>query len=217
MLSHVCAGHNMPANTGLCVVGTFTALFAHASGLAIDIRPASSTLASVRKLWTEAKAAAARFQANCSDYSGSPSHGELQGNVQDVEVVTDPTVRFNLETGAALTAAQINNFVIHLELVERVRTVRWVAILVAGTMATSVQVSFGNVLGNFASKGFAERERAQGTQAPWSTGPAWQCIIKANSLATGGDVRPPNLVGYYDTVVDAETESVSGNAWPEEY
>jgi hypothetical protein len=142
----------------------------------------------------------------------------LRGNVQSVDVVTDPNVKYLLDSGTALSASQINAFTIHLELEERVRKVRWVAVLVSGTMATSVQVSSGNVTGNFSSKGFADRERAQGTPAPWSVGPSqWQAIVKTKSLATGGDVRPPNLVGYYDTVVDAETEGVSGNAWPEEY
>jgi hypothetical protein len=217
-LSHVCAGHNTAANLNVCLIGTATSLGVHASGRAIDLRPSSRTLASVRKFWTEANAAASRFQNLCGDYSGAPSHAELQSNVQSVEIVTDPIVRQSLEAGTALTAAQISNFVVHLEVVERVRKVRWVVVISSGTMATSVQVSSGNVTGNFSTKGFAERERAKGTPEPWSVGPnQWQSVVKTKSLATGGDVRAPNMVGYYDSVTDAEAESAGGNAWPEEY
>ena len=133
-------------------------------------------------------------------------------------MVTEPGVRHSLETGGALTPAQISSFAIHLELVERVRTVRWVAVIVGGTMATSVRVSSGDVIGTFSTKAFADRERAKGTIEPWPVGPGeWQSVVKTKSLATGGDVRPPNLVGYYETVTDAEAEKETGDAWPEEY
>ena len=63
-LSYVCAAHNTDANTGLCVAGSATSLASHAAGLAIDIQPRSITLESARRLWTEANAAACRFQAS---------------------------------------------------------------------------------------------------------------------------------------------------------
>jgi len=217
-LSYVCPEHFLNGPTNVCVIGTATSLKAHASGVAVDVRPSSRTQASVKKFWTEANAAATRFQNNCGDYSGAPSHGDLQGNVQSVEIVTEPTVRQSLDAGTALTAAQVSSFVVHLELVERVRTVRWVVVISSGTTATSVQVSSANVIGNFPSKAFAERERAKDTPQPWSVGPnQWQSIVKTKSLATGGDVRAPNMVGYYESVTDAEAESAAGDAWPEEY
>jgi hypothetical protein len=216
--SYVCPAHNTAANAAHCVVGTAASLGVHASGLAVDIRPQPATLASVRKLWAEAKSAASIFEGMCGDHSGEPSRGELQGNAQSVDVVTEPSVRSSLDTGGTLTAAQISSFSIHLELVERVRTVRWVAVIKSGTTATYVRVTSGDVMGGFTSKEFAERERAPGTREPWSVGPGeWQCVVKTKSLATGGDVRPPNLVGYYDSVTDAEAEKAMGDAWPEEY
>ena len=91
-LAHVCAGHNSPSSAALCATGRASGLAAHAAGLAVDIRPASNSLDTIRKLWAEAKAAAGRFRTTCSDYSGAPSHGDLQGNVQSIEVLTDPLV-----------------------------------------------------------------------------------------------------------------------------
>ena len=129
--------HNTDANTGLCVAGSATSLASHAAGLAIDIQPRSITLESARRLWTEANAAACRFQATCGDYSGAPSHAELRGNVQSILVTTEAGTRNSLATGKPLTPAQLHNFAIHLELVERARTVRWLTVIAPGTTAVS--------------------------------------------------------------------------------
>jgi hypothetical protein len=216
-LSYVCAAHNTDAQTGRCVAGSAASLASHASGVAIDIQPRSITLESVRRLWTEANAAACRFQATCGDYSGAPSHGELRGNVQSIIVATEPGARHSLETVTPLTPTQLHNFAIHLELVERARTVRWLTVIVPSTMAASAVVSNGNIIGNFGTKESADRERAPNTAEAWPNGYSWQCVVKVRSRAKQADVGMSNLVGYYDTLTDAEAESTLGSPWPQEY
>jgi hypothetical protein len=215
-LGHVCAGHHTPANIALCATGTQSGLAAHAAGLAADIRPAPNSLETIRKLWTEAHAAALRFQSTCSDYSGAPSHGDLQGNVQSIEVLTDPLVAQSLDHGQPLTAAQIRDFTMHLELQERTRTVRWLSVIAPGTGATSAQVSSGNIVGAFLTKEAAEKERVGGTPEPWFSGFVWNCVIKAGSRAIDAGVAAANLVGHYRTREEAEAESAGGDSWPEE-
>jgi hypothetical protein len=216
-LSHVCAAHNSFANSGLCVVSSAASLASHAAGLAIDIQPRSITLESVRRLWAEANAAAGRFQATCGDYSGAPSHAELRGNVQSIMVATEPGTRHSLEARTPLTPTQLHKFAIHLELVERARTVRWLTAIVPSTMAVSALVSNGNIIGNYRTKESADRERAQNTAEAWPNGYLWQCVIKIGSRATKADVCISNLVGCYDTMGDAESESSCGSPWPQEY
>src|SRR5262249_42600269 len=161
--------------------------------VAIDIQPGSKTLASVRKPWTEANAAAGRVRATCGDYSGAPSHAEFRGAVQSIEVVTEPGVAQSLKTGGALTPAQINNFTIHLELVERFRRVPCLAVIANAPMAPSAHVSSGNVIGTFPTKESADRECANGTADPWLIDYSWQCVVKARSRATGAGVGPPAI------------------------
>jgi hypothetical protein len=216
-LSYVCAAHNTDAHTGFCAAGSETSLASHAAGVAIDIQPRSITLESARRLWTEANAAAGRFQANCGDYSGAPSHAELRGNVQSIMVTTEAGARNSLATGKPLTPAQLHNFTIHLELVERARTVRWLTVIAPGTTAVSATVSNGNIIGNFQTKESADRERARNTAEAWPNGYLWQCVVKVRSRATQADVGMSLLVGYYDALADAEAESTSGSPWPQEY
>jgi hypothetical protein len=216
-LSYVCAAHNTDAHTGFCVAGSETSLASHAAGVAIDLQPRSITLESARRLWTEANAAAGRFQANCGDYSGAPSHAELRGNVQSIMVTTEAGARNSLATGKPLTPAQLHNFTIHLELVERARTVRWLTVIAPGTTAVSATVSNGNIIGNFQTKESADRERARNTAEAWPNGYLWQCVVKVRSRAIQADVGMSLLVGYYDALADAEAESTSGSPWPQEY
>jgi hypothetical protein len=192
-------------------------LASHAAGLAIDIQPQPATRESVRRLWTEANAAAGRFRATCGDYSGSPSHAELRGNVQSIVVAAEPAARHSLEAGAALTNAQLANFAIHLELVERARSVRWLTVIAPGTKATSAEISNRNIIGSFASKESADKERVQNTAESWPNGYLWQSVVKINSRAARAEVGMSNLVGYFDAQADAEVETVVGNPWPEEY
>jgi hypothetical protein len=216
-LSHVCSAHNTDANTGLCVAGSATSLASHAAGLAIDIQPRSITIESARRLWTEANAAACRFQATCGDYSGAPSHAELRGNVQSILVTAEAGTRNSLAMGKPLTPTQLHNFAIHLELVERARTVRWLTVIAPGTAAVSATVSNGNIIGSFQTKESADRERARNTAEAWPDGYLWQCVVKVRSRATRAEVGMSNLVGYYDTLADAETESTGVSPWPQEY
>jgi hypothetical protein len=215
-LSQVCSGHNVPANVALCATGAQSGLDAHAAGLAIDIRPAPNSLDSIRKLWSEAHAAARRFQATCSDYSGAPSRGDLQGNVQSIEVLTDPAVAQLLNAGRPLTSSQIQNFVLHLELRERARKVQWLSVITPGTAATSAEVSSGNIIGSFISKEAADKERVAGTPEPWFSGFVWQCVVKKGSQATSAAVAGSNLVGSYPNVEAADAETVAGTSWPVE-
>ena len=216
-LSHVCEAHNIDARNSLCVLNSAASLASHAAGLAIDIQPRSATIASVRKLWTEANAAAGRFRAACGDYSGAPSHAELRGNVQSIQVTAESVVRHSLDTGTPLTHAQLNDFAIHLELVERARAVRWLTVIAPGTKAASAEIANGNIIGNFATKESADRERAQNTAEAWPNGYLWQCVLKIRSRAARAGVGMSNLVGYYDALADAQAESAVGNPWPEEY
>ena len=216
-LSYVCAGHNTPANAALCATGTQSGLAAHAAGLAVDVRPASNSLDAIRKLWTEAQAAARRFQATCSDWSGAPSHGDLQGDVQSIEVLTDPLVAQSLDYGRPLTAGQIRDFTLHLELRERARTVRWLSVIATGTMAMSAQVSSGNIVGSFVSKEAADKERAPGSPEPEFSGFVWSCVVKAGSRAIDAGIGASNLVGHFRTPEEADAESAAGASWPEEY
>ena len=215
-LSHVCSGHNTPANVALCGTGTQSGLDAHTAGLAIDIRPAPNSLDTIRKLWGEANAAARRFQATCSDYSGAPSRGDLQGNVRSIEVLTDPAVAQSLNAGRPLTSAQVQNFVLHLELQERARKVQWLSVITPATAARSAEVSSGNIIGSFISKEAAEKERVAGTPEPWFSEFVWQCVVKKGTQATSVSVAVSNLVGVYRTVEAADAESATGSSWPEE-
>jgi hypothetical protein len=248
-LSYVCGAHNTAANAAFCELQTPAGLAAHAAGMAIDITPTSRTQASVRKFWRDVNDAAVRFKNRCSDYSSSPSHGDLQGNVQSIAVVTDPTVSQKLIAGTALTAPQVNTFVAHLELVAKVKKVRWVVIISDCSMAASVTLDpvTGNIVGTFATKAAAERERESVLAGPWPAGNQWQSFVKTRSKAFAAEVRGPNqdgyqstvIVGYYNSVADAETERAQVclanwspifpppppsptplnalHAWPEEY
>jgi hypothetical protein len=182
----------------------------------VDIRPASNTSESVRRLWTEANAAANRFQTTCSDYSGAPCRGDLQGNVQSIRVVAEPLAGQNLSAGRPLTQEQIRNFALHLELVERVRTIRWLAVIVAATAAVSAYLSSGDIVGNFVSRDDAERERENGASEPWQSGFLWYSVVKTRSGASAVSVTGGNLVGYFRTAEHAEAESGGGSVWPEE-
>ena len=215
-LAYVCAGHKTPANSALCALGNETGLAAHAAGLAADVRPASNSLDTIRKLWTEAHAAARRFQSTCSDYSGSPSRGDLQGNVQSIDVLTDPLVAQSLDHNQPLTAAQIRDFTMHLELRERARSVRWLSVIAPGTTAASAKLSAGNIVGTFISKEAAEKERVSGTPEPWYSGLVWNAVIKTGSKATDASVAGGNLVGSYRTPEEAGAETAVGDPWPEE-
>ena len=121
------------------------------------------------------------------------------------------------QLGTPLTPAQLHNFAIHLELVERARTVRWLTVIAPGTTAVSAMVSNGNIIGNFPTKESADRERARNTAEAWPNGYLWQCVVKIRSRATQADVGMSNLVGYYDTLGDAEAESTGVSPWPQEY
>ena len=215
-LSHVCAGHNISSNAALCSTGTASGLAAHAAGLAVDIRPGSNSLDTIRKLWAEAKAAVGRFRTTCSDYSGAPSHSELQGNVQSIVVLADPLVAHSLDANQPLTAAQVRDFAMHLELQERERAVRWLTVIAPGTAATSAQISSGSIVGTFVTKEAADKERVAGTKEAWFSGLVWNAVVKTGSQATGVAVAGSNLVGYYNTPEQADAEGGGGSSWPEE-
>ncbi len=142
-LSYVCPAHNVAAQVGACVLGTAESLKSHASGLAVDIRPAAATQSSCGALWTSARKAADVFHATCGEDSGQPSHGELQGHVQSVVVSTEAGVQAKLQAGTALTAPEIHAFTIHLELVESTAPAQWVSLLSTDTKATSVRLTGG--------------------------------------------------------------------------
>jgi hypothetical protein len=214
-LSYVCSAHNVAANQPQCVLGTAAALTAHASGLAIDIRPASATQTSCRSLWTAARNAADVFRASCGDHSGEPSHAELQGHVQSVNVSTTPTVEGKLSTGAALTPAEVSAFVIHLELSESVKTVSWVCWLRTTTRATSVNVQLLTVVGTFTDQLSAAAESLPGQQVTQGTA-GFEAAIVRPTRALRVALRAPGIVGFFSTAAEAESEAVSGNAWPEE-
>ena len=86
-----------------------------------------------------------------------------------------------------------------------------------GTKAVSAEVSNGNIIGSFSAKESADRERAQNTAEAWPNGYLWQCVVKIRTRASRAEVGMSNLVGYYDTLADAEAESTGVNPWPQEY
>ena len=81
----------------------------------------------------------------------------------------------------------------------------------------SAMVSNGNIIGNFQTKESADLERAQNTAEAWPNGYLWQCVVKVRSRATQAEVGMSLLVGYYDTLADAEAEGTTGSPWPQEY
>ena len=114
-----------------------------------------------------------------------------------------------------MTAAQVRDFTIHLELQERERSVRWLTVIAPGTAATSAQVSSGSIVGTFITKEAADKERVAGTREAWFSGLVWNSVVKTGSQATGVAVAGSNLVGFYGKPEQADAEG-AGSSWPEE-
>ena len=218
-LSHVCAGHKVPANAAACVLGYAGALDTHAAGMAVDIRPSGATRAKCKSLLEAADEAAAQFTASCGEHSGEPSRGDFQGHAQTVYVMC--YMRDKIENNTA-TNAEISAFGIHLEISESAPKAYWVAWIRSGTMASSVSVSSsggssGDITGIYPSKMFGDSEKAKDAPNTVSVGPGqWQSIIKRGSRAKIVALRSPGIVGFYENAADAAAEGTMGDPWIEE-
>jgi hypothetical protein len=52
---------------------------------------------------------------------------------------------------------------------------------------------------------------------PWQNGLSWDAVVKQHSRAVDAAIRAPNMVGYYETLPEADREKVTGDAWAEQY
>jgi hypothetical protein len=219
--SHFCAGHSAdtPANQALCILGTVASLQKHFTGLAADIRPAAVNPHSCQALWDAALLVGGQLRGSCSLHGGEPSRADLDAtvsSVHDLRVSTLPPLQTKLTNHTALTAAEANTCILHLELILETTPVRWECWLRTHTRATAVELVFLGVVGTFASKADAEAERASPAELVTQVPSGWTSTVITNCSAIRVRLQGGGIVGVYDQQVRAEEEKVAGNAWPAE-
>ncbi len=112
--SFLCSAHKV---SGACFLGEEEA---HATGVAIDLAPATKSAASCAKLFASARSRAAEFNKDSTAVCGNPAWGEIPVGFERMSVRTRPAVQAKLEQDppVALDPAEINDFVIHVSLEE---------------------------------------------------------------------------------------------------
>jgi N-acetylmuramoyl-L-alanine amidase-like protein len=218
---HLCVGHsaNTIPNQALCVLGTAAGLQKHFAGLAVDIQPATTNPASCRSLWTASLNASAQLRATCGEHGGEPSRAGLEAvtfALHDLRVSTIPALQTKLQAGTALTAAEANSCILHLELIIEETPVIWECWIRRPTQATAVELNLFTVIGTYPSKAAAEAERESVMEVVKQDVTGWKCTVSSNSVATSVRLENGGIVGVYYQVTDAEREKGSGDAWPQE-
>lgn len=215
-LSHVCPSHGMGQNRAYCVLGTDVALERHSAGYAVDIRPSAPTPARCRDLWLAARSAASAFRSTCVEQGGEPSQAELIHGVEDVTVSTEQALEDKLQAGTALTTAEANRFILHMELIMRQLRVEWYCWIRRSSRATTVRIYNGAILGAYATRADAEAERVWLTTV-WPQGTQWECRVRRQTQARSVSLLGGGIVAAFDTLARAEDEREQGTgAWPRE-
>jgi len=221
--AHLCEGHaaNTIPNQAFCVLGTAAALNKHYGGHAVDIRPATVNPHNCQTLWNAALLAAASLRSSCGEHAGEPSRADLDAKgfvLHDLRVSTLPALQTKLTQNIALTAAQANTCVLHLELVLEETVTYWECWLRAQTRATAVEIGLYGLVGTYSSKADAEAERPAPAELVTQDAAGWKVVINWHCTAAKVRLQGAGIIGAYLGVSFAESEKAAGtaDAWPVE-
>jgi len=225
-LSHLCIGHNLAANVGLCVLATPDSLASHAKGHAIDISPTGATPAKCRALWNAAKAAATALDATCGEHSGEPSRAEFPEGFAGVSLYSQPDVQTKLNAGTALTAKEASAFVMHLQVIQNHEMVRWECWIRQKTKAKGVRIQtydfggdiFRGIIAVYDTEQDAKSESPPGSEAPSKTDKGWEIYLHRICFALDVRRQDSGIIGVFSSSFFAEAYKEPGSppAWPVE-
>lgn len=215
-LSHVCSGHNVPANQNLCVLNSADALAAHVSGHAIDIYPTPRTPQKCAALWRAATTALTAHNAHFGEHAGEPSHAGLPEGFGSLAISTTPAIQAKLHAGTNLTAAEASTAVFHLAFTQATTRVVWECWLQNPSAATAARVQGQHIFATYPTQQAASLANVAGSPPVTQVQGGWSARIRVNSHASGVRIADGGIVGIYPTQLEAEAEKSTGSAWPRE-